>query len=98
MSETTYSHIRNSHATKIWLGIAAGAAIGLGIALTRRRKKSRWETACKMGERLSERSGEAVSEAAADIVGRVKVIYEEGKKVAENAGELWAHGRKVAGV
>ncbi len=83
------------HASKLWLGIAAGAAIGVAIALSRR-KRSRWDTARDVGQRLSDRSGE-LSDVASNIIGRIKVIYEEGRKVAEDAGELWAQGRKLAG-
>jgi len=86
-----------SNSTKIWLGIAAGTAIGLGIAMSRRQKKTGWDAARQIGARLSDRSGD-LSEAAANIIGRVKIILDEGKKVVEDAGELWAHGRKVAGL
>jgi hypothetical protein len=96
MAENTCSTDWGKHTTKIWLGIAAGTAIGLGIALSRRQKKTRWDAARKIGERISDHSGD-LSEAAANIVSRVKVIYDEGRKVAEDASELWAQGRKVAG-
>jgi hypothetical protein len=96
MEENTSTIDWSNHMTKIWLGIAAGTAIGLGIALSRRQKKTRWDSARRLGERLSDRSGE-LSEAAANIASRVKVIYDEGRKVAEDACELWAQGRKVAG-
>ena len=86
----------SDHSTKLWLGLAAGAAIGLGIALSRRQKKSRWDSARQIGQRLSERSSD-LTDAATNIIGRVKVIYDEGRKVAEDASELWAHGRKLAG-
>ena len=66
------------------------------IALSRRQKKSRWDAARQIGQRLSDRSDD-LSEAATNIIGRVKVIYDEGRKVAEDAAELWAHGRKLAG-
>ncbi len=96
MSETN-SINESGNMTKVWLGLAAGAAIGLGIALSRRQKASRWDSARIIGARLSDRSGD-LSEAAANIISRVKVIYDESRKVAEDAGELWAHGRKVAGL
>lgn len=96
MAENTCSNDWSNHSTKLWLGIAAGTAIGLGIAISRRQKKTRWDAARRIGERLSDHSGD-LSAAAANIVGRVKVILEEGRKVAEDAGELWAQGRKVAG-
>jgi hypothetical protein len=97
MTENTSSTEWGKHTTKIWLGVAAGTAIGLGIALSRRQKKTRWDSARRIGERLSDHSRD-LSEAAANIVSRVKVIYDEGRKVAEDASELWAQGRKVAGL
>jgi hypothetical protein len=96
MPEETYPVVWGKNSTKIWLGIAAGTAIGLGIALSRRQKKSRWDEVRQVGERLSNTSGE-LADAVGDILSHVKVIYEEGRKVAEDAGALWAHGRKLAG-
>ena|ERR1700683_1901317 len=96
MPEETCPVSWGSNSTKLWLGIAAGTAIGLGIALSRRQKKSRWDAARQVGERLSNTSGE-LADAVGDIISHVKVIYEEGRKVAEDAGALWAHGRKLAG-
>ncbi|MGA3239144.1 MAG: hypothetical protein ABSG03_22935 [Bryobacteraceae bacterium] len=96
MPEETCDGVWGSNSTKIWLGIAAGTAIGVGIALSRRQKKSRWDAARQVGQRLSDTSGE-LADAVGDILSHVKVIYEEGRKVAEDAGALWAHGRKLAG-
>lgn len=94
MQEETSNH--RGHATKLLLGIAAGTAIGLGIALSRRQKKTRWDSARQIGQRLSEHSSE-LGDAASDMIGRIKVIFEEGRKVAEDASELWAHRRKLVG-
>jgi hypothetical protein len=81
--------------SKIWLGIAIGAAVGIGIALSRRsRPQSRWDSAREIGRRMADRS-EDLTGAARDIMDRVRTIYEEGCKVVEDAGELWAHGRKL---
>jgi len=97
MPEETCTSAWGNNSTKIWLGIAAGTAIGVGIALSRRQKKSsRWDAARQVGQRLSDTSGE-LADAVGDIISHVKVIYEEGRKVAEDAGALWAHGRKLAG-
>jgi hypothetical protein len=96
MPEETCDGVWGNNSTKIWLGIAAGTAIGVGIALSRRQKKSRWDAARQVGQRLSDTSGE-LADAVGDILSHVKVIYEEGRKVAEDAGALWAHGRKLAG-
>ena len=77
----------------LWLGIAVGAAIGIGIALSRR-KRSPWDQARKITNRISDHSGD-LADATSNLVQRVKTIYDEGCKVVEEAGELWAHGRKL---
>ena len=81
----------------IWIGIAVGAAVGIGIALSRRHKRTRWEAARELTHRVASKSGD-LSDAARDLLDRVKTIYEEGRKVVEDAGELWEQGRKVVGV
>jgi hypothetical protein len=85
-----------NHSSKIWLGIALGTAIGLGVAISRRPKKSRWDIARRATQQISGRSAE-FADAARDIVDRVKVIYEEGARIAQDAGELWTRGRKLVG-
>jgi ABC-type Zn2+ transport system substrate-binding protein/surface adhesin len=77
----------------LWLGIAVGAAIGIGIALSRR-KRSPWDSARRVASNLSDHSGD-FAEATSTIMQRVKNIYDEGCKVVEEAGELWNHGRKL---
>jgi hypothetical protein len=77
----------------LWLGIAVGAAIGIGIALSRR-KRSPWDQARKVATRITDRSGD-LADATSNIIERVKTIYDEGCKVVEEAGELWSHGRKL---
>lgn len=96
MEESVMANYGNQ-STKIWVGIAIGAAVGLGIALSRRRTTTRWDSAREIGKRLTDRS-EDLAESARDIMQRVRVIYEEGRKVVEDAGELWSHGRKLVGV
>jgi hypothetical protein len=91
--ETNGNNWGNS--TTLFLGIAAGTAIGIGIALSRR-KKSRWDSARQLGKRIGSRSDE-LSDAASDMVGRVKVICDQARKLVDDAGELWANGRKLAG-
>jgi hypothetical protein len=76
----------------LWIGIAVGAAVGI-IALSRRRK-SPWDQARKVTSRLAGHSSD-LADATGNIVQRVKLIYDEGCKVVEEAGELWAHGRKL---
>jgi hypothetical protein len=77
----------------LWLGIAVGAAIGIGIAMSRR-KRSPWDSARRVTDRLTAHSGD-LADATSNIMQRVKTIYDEGCKVVEEAGELWSHGRKL---
>jgi ABC-type Zn2+ transport system substrate-binding protein/surface adhesin len=77
----------------LWLGIAIGAAVGIGIALSRR-KRTPWDQARKITTRLSDHSGD-LADATSNIMQRVRTIYDEGCKVVEEAGELWSHGRKL---
>jgi hypothetical protein len=79
----------------LWIGIGVGAAVGLGIALSRR-KKDPWKQARDVTKRISARSGD-LADTTRDIVDRVKAIYEESRKVVEDAGELWSHGRRLVG-
>lgn len=79
--------------TAIWIGIAIGAAVGIGIALSRR-KRTPWDTARGISKNLASHSGD-LADATKDIMDRVRTIYEEGCKVVEEAGELWEHGRKL---
>ncbi|PWU02152.1 MAG: hypothetical protein C5B51_21470 [Terriglobia bacterium] len=83
------------HNRAIWIGVAIGTAVGLGIVLSRR-KRDPWDSARTMTKRVANRS-EDISEAARDIVERIRTIYEESRKVVEEAGELWSHGRKIVG-
>jgi hypothetical protein len=85
----------DGNSARIWIGIAAGAALGIGIALSRR-KRSRWDSAREAGARISARSDE-MADATRDILERVKTIYEESRRVVDDAGQLWAQGRKLVG-
>ncbi len=82
-----------SNETKIWLGIAAGVAVGIGVAISRR-KKSRWETVRALPQRMTARSGD-LAEATRDLAGRVAHLYGESRKLVEDAGRLWSNGRKL---
>lgn len=83
----------NGTSQLIWIGIAAGAAIGVGIAMSRRRKTG-WDAARDVTRRMADHSGD-FADATKDIMERMKTIYEEGRRVVENAAELWEEGRKM---
>jgi hypothetical protein len=80
---------------KIWMGVAIGAAVGIGIALSLR-SRSRWDAARVATKRFSN-NNEDMADVSRDILERVKTIYDEGRRVVEDAGELWAHGRRLVG-
>jgi hypothetical protein len=82
--------------TTVWLGIAVGVAVGVGIAVARRKQTSRWDSARKIANRVSERSTDLAS-ATGELAGRVRHLFEEGRKVVEDATHLWANGRKLVG-
>jgi hypothetical protein len=46
---------------------------------------------------MASHSGD-LADATRDIVERIKVIYEEGRKVVEEAADLVHQGRKMVGV
>ncbi len=82
----------------IWLGVAIGTAVGIGIALSRRKSaRDPWSAAHDITKRVAHRSGE-ISEVTRDILGHIRNIYDESLRVVEEAGELWAQGRKLVGV
>jgi hypothetical protein len=82
--------------TAIWVGIAIGTAVGIGFALSRR-KRDPWATARSAANRVAAHTSD-FSEVTKDIVERVQSIYEQSRKVVDDATELWAHGRKLVGV
>jgi LPXTG-motif cell wall-anchored protein len=86
---------RNS-AALMWIGIGAGVAIGLAIALGRR-KQDRWSGARNVSKRVADRTNE-LAIASKDMLDRLKIIFNESQKVVEDASELWEHGRKLVGV
>lgn len=87
--------MESNQTSKIWFGIAVGAAVGIGIMLSRR-KKTRWESARDLTRRVADRSGE-FGEVSREMVDRVGNLYQQGRKVVEDAVELWIRGRQLAG-
>jgi len=89
--------LRNNKMMTVWLGVAVGAAIGVGFALSRTRRHDRWSSAKDVSKRFSEHSGDLAARSK-EIIERAQNIYEEGRKIYEDAAELWSHGRKLVGV
>jgi hypothetical protein len=79
---------------RIWLGIAAGAAIGIGLMLSRRRPANRWDRARHIARQVDANQDD-FKEVGRDMLDRIRVIYEEGRKVADEAQHLWLRGRKL---
>jgi hypothetical protein len=67
--------------------------VGIGIALSRH-KKTRWEVARTITNRVAERSGD-FADVASELLGRVRHIFDESCRVVEDASHLWAHGRRL---
>ena len=83
---------------KIWIGIAIGAGIGVAFVLSARNKRSRWDRfdPREMTQRLAENQEDLVQRGK-DMMDRIRLIYEEGRKVVDDANEIWHHGRKLVG-
>jgi hypothetical protein len=79
---------------RVWMGIAAGVAIGVGVMLSRRRSHSRWDRARNIVKRVDADRGE-LAEVGRDLLDRIRVIYDESRKVVDEAQSLWARGRSV---
>ena len=89
MHNTAHNNITRN----VWIGVAVGAAIGVGFALSHK-KRDRWSSARHLTKRLS-RNSEDLAETSRHILDRVKLIYDEGCKVAADAAELWSQGRRL---
>jgi hypothetical protein len=89
------THALDSKAARIWVGIVLGAALGIGIALSRR-KRTRWDSARRFTRRVAAGSDDLAG-VTRDMVDRVQTICAESRKVVEEAGQLWSRGRKLAG-
>lgn len=80
---------------RIWIGVAIGAAIGLGYAMTRRRRvTTKWSSAREVSRNVAESSGDLV-EQGKKIIEHIRVMYDEGRRVVDEANDLWEHGRKL---
>ena len=94
-----HTHINGNRSTLIYIGIAAGAAVGLALALGRRspRRRDPWQSAKHITTRMADHSQD-FAQRSKDIIERAQNIYEEGRRIAVDAADLWTHGRKVVGV
>jgi hypothetical protein len=97
MAPAENTDMESNQARKLWFGIAVGAAVGIGIMLSRRKRSpSRWESARELTRRVADHSSE-LGDVTREMVNRVGNIFEETRKVVEDAAVLWTRGRKLAG-
>jgi len=75
-------------------GVAIGTAIGLAYAAASRRKRSRWDQARSISERVYANREDLV-EGGRNLMERLQIIIQEGRKVVEEAADLWGQGRKL---
>ena len=93
----TSMHRNGNTSRMVYMGLAAGAAIGIAVALTRRgktRRKEPWEAAKHITRRFGDHSQELAARGK-DIIERVQNMYEEGRKVYGEARELLGEGRRL---
>ena len=95
IDNTKIANAAPNNETAIWLGVAVGVAVGIGIAVSRR-KKSRWDSARALTNRVGERSSD-LADATLEFAGRIRNAIEESCKAVEGAGHLWKSGRKLVG-
>lgn len=92
--ETTAAWVSENRAATIALGVFAGTAIGVGIALSRRNRRPARFDMRRVTRQFANRSSD-VADVARDIVGHLREVCEVGKKLADDAGHLWSNGRKM---
>jgi hypothetical protein len=83
----------------MWIAIAVGAGVGAALAVgVRNHKRSRWDRwdTREMAKKFSSHKDDLL-ERGKDMMERIRVICEEGKKVVDDAGELWNESRKLVG-
>ena len=78
--------------SKLWLGVAVGVAVGLGIVVARRKASSNGKFLTRAADRIPD-----FADVTRDIVTRTKAIQKEALKVVQDASQLWMHGRKLIG-
>lgn len=90
----------NGSKTAVWLGVAIGAAVGIGYAVSRTRRRERWGRerwagrAKLLGKRMQDRSSDLAARSR-DIIERAQNMYMEGRKIAHEAADLWSEGRRM---
>jgi hypothetical protein len=94
-------HHNGNRSTMLYVGLAAGAAIGIAVALTRRggmrmrtRRREPWEAAKGITRRFGDRSQELAARSN-DLIERMRHMFEEGRKVVDDARDLWGEGRRL---
>jgi len=86
----------NSNYNKVWIGLGIGAAVGLAAGLRWHRNGDRWYAAKRITRRVADRTSD-LAETGNKIFDHVRVIYNESRKLADDAADLWSQGRKLAG-
>ena len=91
------TQLSNGNGNRVLIGVGIGAAIGVAAFALSRRKRDRWYAAKEVSRRVADHSSDLAA-ASKDIVDRIRVNYNETRKVVEEATELLSHGRKLVGV
>ena len=78
--------------SKLWIAVAVGAAIGVAVAASRRKRPL--EVAKRLTREVAH-NREEIFDSGREIVERIGNIYEEARKIVDEASELWTHGRRL---
>lgn len=77
----------------VWIALAVGAAIGVAYAASRR-DRGGLAVAKRMTRQLAA-NGADIADTGRDMMERLGVIYEEARKVVDDATELWSQSRRL---
>ncbi len=84
---------RDNDYRPLWIALAVGAAIGVAYAASRR-SRGGLAVAKRVGKTLAE-DGADLADSGRNILERLGIIYEEARKVVDEASDLWSHSRKM---
>jgi gas vesicle protein len=83
--------VRNTSESLVWF--VAGAAVGASLALLYAPQTGR--DTRRLISKKTRRGREAVAEMSRDLAGKGRDLFDKGRRVADDAAELFERGRKL---